>query len=165
MSARTPELDGWRAVYRRDSDGAITSDESVRLHGPVVPHTNAGARRLGQRYWLAVARASHGLVRSRETDAGVELRVLGGPCVLRLAAPQTSAAVDGIRCRYAIEGGLLARKAGGSLTLCQNATRLRAVVAGFVPRLSWRAYQRLQHRLHVSVSRRYFTALLAEAST
>ena len=162
MSARTPELDGWRAVYRRDGDGAITSDESVRIRAAVVPHTNAGARHLGQRYWLAVARASRGLVRSRETDAGVELRVLGGPCVL--AAPQTSAGADGISCCYAIEGGLLARRAGGSLTLCENATRLRAVVAGFVPRLSWRGYQRLQHRLHVSVSRCFFTALLTEAS-
>jgi hypothetical protein len=93
------------------------------------------------------------------------LRVLGGPCVLRLAAAQTSAGADGVRCSYAIEGGLLARRAGGSLTLCESGTQLRAVVAGFVPRLSSLPYQRLQHRLHVGVSRRFFTGLLAEAST
>lgn len=154
-----------RAVYRRDAYGVITSDESVRIRAAVVPHTNAGARHLGQRYWLAVARASRGLVRSRETDAGVELRVLGGPSALRLATPQTAAGADGVRCCYAIEGGLLAHRAGRSLTLCENAIRLRAVVAGFVPRLRSRAYQRLHHRLHVSVSRRFFTALLTEAST
>ncbi len=152
-------------MYRRDADGAITSDESVRIRGPVVPRTEAGARRLGGRYWLAVAWASRGLVRSRESDDGVELRVLGGPCVLRLAAPQTSAGTGGVSCRYPIEGGLLARRPGGSLTLCESGMQLRAVVAGFVPRLTSLAFQRLQHRLHVAVSRRFFTVLLAEAST
>jgi hypothetical protein len=163
MPAPTPELDGWLAVYRRDADGAITSDESVRISRSVVPRTDDGARHLARRYWLAVRRASRGLVRSRESAAGVELRVLAGPCVLRLAAPQLSAGADGVRCRYAIAGGLLARRAGGSLTLCDSGTQLRAVVAGFVPRLGALAFQRLQHRLHVAVSRRFFTALLAEA--
>ena len=165
MPARTPELDGWRALYRRDADGAITSDESIRIRGPVVPRSDAGARRLDRRYWLAVAAASRGLVRSRETDAGVELRALGGLCVLRLAPPQTSAGAEGVRCRYAIEGGLLARRPGGSLTLCENGTELRAVVAGFVPRVGWSVFRRLQHRLHVGVSRRFFTALLSEVPT
>lgn len=165
MSARTPDLEGWRAVYRRGADGAITSDESVRVRSAVAPRTDAGARLLGQRYWLAVRRASRGLVRSRVTEAGVELRVLGGPCLLRLASPQTSTDSRGVRCRYAIEGGLLARRAGGALTLCAGDTELRAAVEGFVPRLRVQAFQRLQHRLHVAVSRRYFTALLSEGFT
>lgn len=165
MPARMPELDGWHAVYRRDPDGAITSDESIRIRGPVVPRTDAGARRLDRRYWLAVAGASRGLVRSRESGSGVELLVLRRLCVLRLAAPQTSAGADGVLCRYAIEGGLLSRRPGGSLTLSDSGTELRAVVTGFLPRLDWSVFRRLQHRLHVGVSRRFFTALLAEAST
>lgn len=136
----------------------------MRIREPVVRHTDEGARRLGQRYWLAVARASRGLVRSRETAGGVELRVLGRACVLRLGPAHTSFDADGVRCRYAIEGGLLARRPGGSLTLAETRTELRAAVEGFVPRLSGQAYHHLQHRLHVAVSRRYFTALLAEAS-
>jgi hypothetical protein len=164
MSARTPDLEGWRSAYRREPGGAITSDESVRIRVPVVRRSDEGACHLGQRYWIAVARASRGLVRCRETHAGVELRVLGRACVLRLAPARTSFGADGVCCRYAIEGGLLARRAAGSLTLSENGTELRAAIEGFVPRLSARVYQRVQHRLHVAVSRRYFTALLAEVS-
>jgi hypothetical protein len=164
MPARTPELDGWRSAYHRHADGAITSDESVRIRVPVVPRSEAGVRDLGQRYWRAVARASRGAVRCRETDAGVELRVLDRACVLRLAPPRTSFGGDGVRCRYAIEGGWLARRPSGSLTLSENGTELRAAVEGFVPRLSWQVYEHLQHRLHVAVSRRYFTALISGAS-
>jgi hypothetical protein len=165
MSARMPDIEDWRSTYRRHADGAITSDESVRIRVPIVPRSHDGARRLGQRYWLAVARASRGLVRCCETEAEVELRVLGKACVLRLASARTSFGADGVRCRYAIEGGLLARRASGSLTLSENGSELRAAVEGFVPRLSGRAYERLQHRLHVAVSRRYFTALIMEASS
>jgi hypothetical protein len=164
MSARTPDLEGWHSAYRRDGGGAITSDESVRIRVPVVRRSDEGARHLGECYWLAVARASRGLVRCRETDAGVELRVLGRACVLRLAPARTSFGAGGVCCRYAIEGGLLARRANGSLTLSENGTELRAAVEGFVPRLSGQAYEHLQHRLHVAVSRCYFRALLAEVS-
>jgi hypothetical protein len=164
MSARTPDLEGWRSAFRRDAGGAITSDESVRIRASVVRRSDEGARQLGRRYWLAVARASRGLVRARETAAGVELRVLGRACVLRLGPAQTSFDAGGVRCRYAIEGGLLARRPSGSLTLSETPTELRAAVEGFVPRLSGQAYHHLQHRLHVAVSCRYFTALLAEAS-
>lgn len=164
MSARTRDLEGWHSVYRRDAGGAITSDESVRIRVPVVRCSDEGARQLGQRYWLAVARASRGLVRSRETGAGVELRVLGRACVLRLGPAQTAFDDDSVRCRYAIEGGLLARRPSGSLTLSETRTELRATVEGFVPRLRGQVYQHLQHRLHVAVSCLYFSALLGEAA-
>jgi hypothetical protein len=91
------------------------------------------------------------------------LRLLGGPCLLRFASPDTSSGAEGVRCRYAIVGGLLTRRAGGSLTLSENASELRAAVEGFAPRLKSHVYEHLQHRLHVAVSRRYFAALLTEA--
>ena len=165
MRARR-ELAGWRSRYARGEDGAIATDESVALSSLVGAPSEDEARYLAERYWLAVARASRGLVRGRATRRGVELRLLGTVCLLRFGLPETSYDSDSVSCRYMILGGVLARRPGGRLTLSQRIRpepELRAAVEGFFPRLGVRPYQALQHRLHVAVSRRYFAAVLAES--
>jgi len=134
------------------------------LTGPVVEPNEEGARRLGDRYWVEVARASGGLVRPRRIRTGVELRVLGrGPVLLRLAGPEVVVDEERVSCRYRIVGGLLARAPAGVLTLTQSSSELRAAVTEFTPRLRPGLYTHLQRRFHVAVSRRYFGALIAEA--
>jgi len=66
-------------------------------------------------------------------------------------------------CKFAIRGGLLARRAGGSLVLSQSSDgELRAALKGFVPRLAARPYEWIQRRIHVAISRRFFRSLIAE---
>jgi len=142
------------------------SSESAALTRPAVEPSETGARRLGDLYWLAVAHASRGLARPRRTRAGVELRALGWkPLLLRLAGPEVAVDAAHISCRYRIVGGLLARVPGGALTLTQSSAphwEARAAVTGFTPRIGPRLYQQLQRRIHVAVSRRFFTALITE---
>jgi hypothetical protein len=134
------------------------------LTRPVVQRTADGARRLGDRYWVEVARASRGLVRPLRTGTGVELRALGrGPALLRLAGPEVVVDEECVSCSYRIVGGLLARAPAGVLTLTQSSSELRAAVTDFRPRLRPGLYTQLQRRFHVAVSQRYFSALIAEA--
>ena len=170
------ELEGWRSAQTRGSNGAIESDERVRIARRVVPSTADGAHRLGDRYWSEVERASRGLVRARRTAVGPELRLLGrGPCLLRFGPPETVYERTRVACRYPIVGGLLAQRPGGALELSQTGcdeSELRAAVSGFVPRLGLRPgfprwsgalYDHVQRRLHVTISRRYFRRLIREA--
>jgi hypothetical protein len=83
---------------------------------------------------------------------------------------EAGARLLGERCWHevasAIRGGLLARRPGGALTLSQTGAgrpELRAAVHGFAPRLGSRPDDRIQRRLHVAVSRRYFRSLIDEA--
>ena len=156
------QLEGWRSVQERGDDGAINSDERVSASRAVVPTTEAGARLLGERYWLSVRRASFGLVRLRPTRDGNVLRLAGAP-LLRFAPAELAADTNGARCTFLIRGGLLAGRAGGALVLSQsNGSELRAALTGFVPRLSARPYDRIQRRIHVAVSRRFFRTLIGE---
>ena len=156
------QLEGWRSVQRRGEDGAIESDERVVTARAVVPATEAGAVLLGKRYWLAVQRFSLGLVRLRGTRDGSVLRLAGVP-LLRFAPADVAAGAEGVRCTFPIRGGLLAGRAGGTLELSQsNTNELRAALTGFVPRLGARPYDRIQRRLHVAISRRFFRSLLDE---
>jgi hypothetical protein len=139
----------------------------------VVTPTEDGGRALGRAYWLEVARACRGVVRCRESAAGVELRLLGvGPPLLRFGPGEVHVDGDGVRCRYPVLGGLLARRPGGALTLSQVGTErpeLRSEVLGFFPRLAsgpgapaWSAalYRHVQSRAHVALSRRFFHRLV-----
>jgi hypothetical protein len=140
-----------------------------------VAGSAAGGAELGRLYWRALARVTRGLVRAREDGRGLELRALGLPPALLTFAPAEIGVEDGaVSCRFAIRGGLLARRPGGSLTVFQTGDaqpQLAAVVTGFFPRLGARAgrprwrgalYELVQERLHVAVSRRYFGLLLEE---
>jgi hypothetical protein len=67
---------------------------------------------------------------------------------------------------YAIAGGALVRRAGGSITLAQARAEpwvIRSTVTGFQPLLPAPVYRLIQSRLHVAISRRYFRRLLAGA--
>ena len=155
-------LEGWRSVQERGEDGAIESDERVTVSRAVVPATEAGARLLAERYWLAVRRASWGLVRLRGTRDGSLLCVAGAP-LLRFARAELAVGGDGVRCSFPIRGGLLVRRAGGALVLSQSKdNELRAALQGFSPRLGTRLYDRIQRRIHVALSRRFFQSLMSE---
>jgi hypothetical protein len=157
-----PRLVEWRSIQVRGKDGTIESDERVNASRAVVPATEAGARLLGERYWLTVRRASFGLVRLRPTRDGSVLRLAGAP-LLRFAPTELAAGANGVRCSFPIRGGLLARRAGGSLVLSQsNGSEVRAALTGFVPRLGMRPYDRIQRRIHVAISRRFFRGLIGE---
>jgi hypothetical protein len=150
----------------RGDDGAVYSDERVRAKRPVVAPTPEGALLLGDRYWSEVRRASRGSLRLREAASGVELRLFAfGPTLLRFGPPEVDVGEDGVSCRYPIRGGLLTRRPGGAIALSQSGAEepeLRATVTAFVPRLALPPlYDRLQHRLHVGISRRYFRRLVA----
>lgn len=160
------ELAGWRSLQGRAADGAIASDERVHAARPVVERSDRGARELGERYWLEVMRASRGVVRCRVGTDGVELRLLGGPCLLRFGPAETAHDSDRVCCRFAIRGGALARRPGGTLSLSQTGAdepELRAAVCGFAPRLRGPLYEQVQRRLHLAISRRYFRKLIDEA--
>jgi hypothetical protein len=134
--------------------------------GPLVDETEVGALTLGELYWEELAHASGGIVRRRATRDGFALRILGrGPDLLRFGPAEITREADGIRCLYAVQGGLLARRASGAICLSQSSrggAELAATVTGFVPRWSGAFYQQIQHRLHVAISRRYFRRLLAD---
>lgn len=156
------QLEGWRSLHERGEDGAIRSDERVTASRAVTAATEAGARLLGDRYWLTVRRSSFGLVRLCATHGGSVLRLAGAP-LLRFAPAELTADANDVRCSFPIQGGLLARRAGGMLVLSQSADgELRAALTGFRPRLSARPYDRIQRRIHVAISRRFFLSLLAE---
>jgi hypothetical protein len=157
----------WRA-----SDGAVSTEQRVRLSSPAVPASRAGAIELGRAYWLEVERALHGLVRVRQAPDRIEIRLLArGPALIRLGAPEVTLDDSLVACRYPIDGGLLTRIPAGALTLEQvtaGTVELRSSVAGFHPRLDARPgfprwtgvlYPRVQARLHDAVGRRFLARL------
>ena len=155
-------MDGWEAWHRQAPDGAIESEQRIALARPVVEFSISGAERLGRSYWREVQRLTGSLVRPRERAGALELRLLGGPVLLRFDRPTLEANETRAFCSYPIAGGLLARQAAGELTFEQTAGTLRSTIRGFFPRLA--NYDRLQGRMHVAVSRRYFRRLIAEAA-
>jgi hypothetical protein len=159
--------DDFESLERRNADRSLVTEQRVRASGPVVQFTEEGARILGHRYWLEVARASHGLVRCRETTDRVELKVLGrGPVLLRFGGAAVTVGDDAVTCSYRIGGGLLSLGERGTLVVSQAGrehTELRVVVDGFFARLGGGAFYSLQRRAHLAVSRQYLRHLLAEA--
>ncbi|HZT91772.1 MAG TPA: hypothetical protein VFA05_07025 [Gaiellaceae bacterium] len=156
------QLDGWSSAHERGEDGAIESAERIRASRAVVPASPDGARLLGERYWLAVRRATFGLVRLGATPHGSALRIAGAP-LLRFGRAELAADANGVRCRFPITGGMLARRSGGVLVLSQSKEgELCAALTGFVPRLATGTYERIQRRIHVAISRRFFHSLLGE---
>ena len=97
-------------------------------------------------------------VHVRESTDSVKLRVLGlRPTLLALEPANVPVANDRVPCTFRIGGGVLARRAGGTLMLTQigvETAELRVAVKGFHPRLGL-LYAPLEERLHASVSHRY----------
>jgi hypothetical protein len=166
-------MDGWQAWQHQTSDGAVESEQRVALASPVVEFSTAGAERLGRAYWREVRRLTGSLVRPREREGALELRLLGGgPVLLRFGPPTVEANDSRATCSYPIEGGLLASRAAGEIVFEQTAGSMRSTIRGFFPRLAAREgepdwtgalYNQLQSRAHVAISRRYFQRLIAEA--
>jgi hypothetical protein len=168
-------LRGWS--QSRSPAGSFVSIQRVTLPAPVVEHSIAGAKRLGDVYWSEIERALHGLIRTRERSGGVELRVLGiGPALLRFGPPEHRVTPRSVTCRHAILGGLLTRTPAGTVSFTQREgadVELSSEIEGFFPRLAprrlrrgWHGvlYPHVQTRLHVALGRRYFARLQAEAT-
>lgn len=165
-------MKSWEATERVLDSGGFESRQRVLVTEPVVEASEAGARWLGVTYWRAVDSLTRGGVRASWGDAGGRLRLLGGANLLRFGPPELDYSGDAISTRYPIEGGLLALRAGGSVTLAQrpagDALELSVTVEEYLPRLAARAgapwwtgalYAKGQSPFHAAVSRRYFELL------
>ena len=115
---------------------------------------------------------SVGVVHASWTGGGGKLKLLGGATLLTFGPPELSFD-GGVSCRHAIQGGLLALRAGGSVTLEQrpegDRQELSVTVEEYLPRLAARAgappwtgmlYAKGQSPFHAAVSRRYFDLLV-----
>lgn len=167
-----PSVEGWATWQRQTGDGAVESEQRIALERPVVEFTRAGAERLGRAYWSEVRRITGSLVRPRQRGSALELRVLGGPVLLRFGEPTIEASDTRAACSYPILGGLLASRAAGEITFEQTAGAMRSTIRGFFPRLAGREgepdwtgalYNQVQSRAHLAVTRRYFRRLIVEA--
>lgn len=153
--------------------GGFESRQQVLVAEPVVEPSEAGARWLGVMYWQAVDSFTHGGVRATWCDKGGRLRLLGGATLLRFGSPELQHSDGVVSCRYTIEGGVLALRAGGSVTVAQRREgaehQLSVTVEEYLPRLAARAnapwwtgalYAKGQSPFHAAVSRRYFELLV-----
>jgi hypothetical protein len=162
-------LDGFRTSEARATDGSFATEQRVLAPAPVVTFSADGGEYLGRAYWSAVGRVSRGLVQARVGDGGVTIRlaVLASP-LLRVGPAEVAVDDDCVTCRYPILGGLLVRRPGGAIVVAQagrEPTALYVAVTGFFARLgSGAVHRHLQQRIHLAVSRRYFTRLLAEGT-
>ena len=162
-------MTGWETTERLLGSGGLESRQRVLVEQAAVDASESGARVLGLTYWRAVDLFTHGGVRASWSGDGGALKVLGGPTLLTFGPPELAREPLLVSCRHEISGGLLALRAGGSVTLAQRAEgeqfELSVTVAEYVPRLAarwWTAalYARAQSPFHAAVSRRYFELLL-----
>lgn len=168
-------MEAWRSRHRQTRDGAVESEQEAAIPAAVVGFDDRGAERLGRVYWREVERVTRGLVRARERRGCTELRLLGGPVLLRFGPPRLESSGALARCTYPILGGLLAQRRAGEITFAQvggDAPVVRSSIRGFFPSLAAREgephwtgtlYDHVQSRIHVAISRRYFARLVAEA--
>ena len=163
----------WETSEHVLEGGGFQSRQRVLAAEPAVEASEAGARTLGVTYWQAVDRFTRGCVRASWTGGGGRLKLLGGATLLTFGPPELSFEGGLVSCRHTIQGGLLALRAGGSVTLAQrpesDQQELSVTVEGYLPRLAARTgappwtgmlYAKGQSPLHAAVSRRYFELLL-----
>ncbi len=145
---------------------AVESEERAYAPLPMVDASQADGRRLAAAYWDEVRATTAGLVRVRETPEGLALRAFGA-ALLKFGLPRIDAAGDRVMCEYPIDGGLLARRPGGSIAFAQRGNVLTSTISGFHPRLGLLPglYSHVQARIHAAVSRRYFARLAREGAT
>jgi hypothetical protein len=152
--------------------GGFESTERVYVRDPAVEVSETGARWLGVTYWQAVAQVTRSTVRAVWGDDGGRLRLLGVATLFRFGPAELGYGDGIVSCRYAIEGGALALRAGGTVTLSQRSCggehELSVAVDGYAPRLAGppgepgltgALYARGQRPFHLAVSRRYFELL------
>jgi hypothetical protein len=165
---------GWSTSERETDAGAVESRQCITLPRELVPADEDGARQLGLRYLADVARFSHGLVRPRRQADGVVLVLAGVVPLLRFDPPGTRVEDGRVECRYAIRGGALVARPGGSLVIAQRpGVALELVVAGYFPRLGGSMQRRslrralytaVQARAHRAVGRRFLERAVDEAT-
>ena len=178
MGYRGAMFHDWHTNERVLNSGAFESTQRVLVSEPVVELSTAGARWLGVAYWQSVDRFTRSAVRARWTEHGGRLTLLHIATLLTFGSPELTFSDDLVSCRYAIQGGLLALRPGGSVTLAQRRSgddiELSVVVEEYLPRLAARAgapwwtgalYARAQSPFHAAVSRRYFELLASRAGT
>jgi hypothetical protein len=164
---------GWETWERVNESGGFESRQRVLVADPAVEVSEAGARTLGVTYWQAVDRFTRGGVRASWRGGGGKLKLLGASTLLVFGQPELSFEGGLVSCRHAIEGGLLALRASGSVTLAQrregDQQELSVTIEGYLPRLAARVgappwtgllYAKGQSPFHAAVSRRYFELLL-----
>ena len=163
----------WEATERVLDSGGFESRQRVLVEEPAVEVSESGARVLGVTYWLAVDRFTRGGVRASWSGGGGKLRLLGGATLLTFGPPELTFESGSVSCRHEIRGGLLALRAGGSVTLAQRPAgeqqELSVSVEEYLPRLAARVgapwwtgalYAKGQSPFHAAVSRRYFELLV-----
>ena len=171
-------MKGWETTERVLDSGGFESRQRVLVAEPVVEASEAGARVLGVTYWQAVDRFTRGGVRASWTGGSGKLKLLGGATLLTFGPPELSFAEGAVSCRHEIRGGLLALRAGGSVTLAQSPAgdeyELSVTVEEYLPRLAARAgaprwtgalYIKGQSPFHAAVSRRYFDLLVRSGTS
>jgi hypothetical protein len=171
------DFPGWESTERVLESGGFESRQRVLLAARAVESSETGARWLGITYWRAVDAFTRGGVRASWAGRGGRLRLLGGATLLRFGGPELEHTDGIVSCRYSIEGGLLALRAGGSVTLAQRSddTRyeLSVTVEEYLPRLAARVgapwwtgalYAKGQRPFHIAVSRRYFELLVRDSA-
>jgi hypothetical protein len=169
-------LHGWHAREKALDSGGFESTQRVVASGPVVESSASGAHWLGIAYWRAVDQMTRGGVRARWTSDGGRLTLLGGVSLLSFGPPELAFRGERVSCRYPIEGGLLALRSGGSVTVAQRRddeeVELSVIVEEYLPRLAARLgaprwtgmlYAKGQSPVHAAVSRRYFELLASRA--
>jgi hypothetical protein len=156
------------------ASGAVESRQWIALERLLVSADARGAEELGHRYLAEIGPFTHGLVTARPMPGGTAL-VLGRALpLLRFGAAATEVDDGAVACRFSITGGLLAARAGGSLTIEQRAAprQLELAVVGYVPRLRtgrrrWSLrrllYTGFQARAHRALSRRFLEGAAEEA--
>ena len=165
----------WSTSERETQTGAVESRQWITLPSAFVPVDDDGARELGRRYLAEVSRFSHGLVRPRSEPDGVALVLAGVVPLLRFDSPAVGVENGMVECRYAIRGGALVARPGGSLAISQRpGVELELVVAGYFPRLAGstrrRSFRRalytaIQARAHRAVGRRFLEHAAGEATS
>ena len=140
---RGGRVTGWETNERVLDSGGFESRQRVLVPEPVVEASEAGARTLGVTYWQAVDRFTRGGVRASWSGGGGRLKLLGGATLLTFGPPELSFDGGVVSCRHEIRGGLLALRAGGSVTLAQRPAgdehELSVTVEEYLPRLAARA--------------------------
>ena len=165
----------WSTSERETETGAVESRQWITLQSALVPVDDDGARELGRRYLIEVAWFSHGLVRPRPEPDGVALVLAGLVPLLRFDSPAVGVENGRVECRYAIRGGALVARPGGSLVIAQRpGVELELVVAGYFPRLGGRTrrrslrralYTAIQARAHRAVGRRFLERAAGETTS
>jgi hypothetical protein len=168
----------WQTTERVLDSGAFESTQRTLIPAAVVESSESGARWLGVTYWQAVNDFSRGTVRARWSADGGRLSLLGGFSLLQFGLPELSFSGNAVSCKFAIQGGMLALRPGGSVTLSQRTSEegveLTVLVEEYLPRLAARAgapwwtgvlYAKGQSPFHAGVSRRYFDLLVASSGT